>query len=253
MSIAPHGGTLVNRVLSGTEREVWLAKAESMEFLTLNEREMADVEMIGDGAMSPLTGFMIRADYESVVRTMRLANGLAWSIPVTLSVKAANHERFQEGEWIALRAPDRKRVVGVMHLEEKYTYNRDEEAGLVYLTQDKAHPGVDALMKQGEYLLGGKVWVLNAVEHSDFATHRNTPAQLRQLFADRGWKRVVAFQTRNPIHRAHEYLQKTALEICDGLLIHPLMGFTKGDDTPADLRKRTDPRYQGPGRLCPDW
>jgi sulfate adenylyltransferase len=238
MSIAPHGGTLVNRVLSGTEREVWLAKAESMEFLTLNEREMADVEMIGDGAMSPLTGFMTRADYESVVRTMRLASGLAWSIPVTLSVKASNQDRFKEGEWIALRAPDRKRVVGVMHLEEKYAYNRDEEAGLVYLTQDKAHPGVDALQKQGEFLLGGKVWVLNRVEHEDFTARRNTPAQLRKLFADRGWKRVVAFQTRNPIHRAHEYLQKTTLEMCDGLLIHPLMGYTKGDDTPADVRMK---------------
>jgi ATP sulfurylase len=209
-----------------------------MEFLTLNEREMADVEMIGDGAMSPLTGFMTRADYESVVRTMRLASGLAWSIPVTLSVKAANHERFREGEWIALRAPDRKRVVGVMHLEEKYTYSKEEEAGLVYLTQDRAHPGVDALSKQGEFLLGGKIWILNPIEHEDFRSHRNTPAQLRKLFADRGWKRVVAFQTRNPIHRAHEYLQKTAMESCDGLLIHPLVGSTKGDDTPAGLRMK---------------
>lgn len=238
MSITPHGGTLINRVLSGTEREVWLSKAESMEFLTLNEREMADLEMIGDGAMSPLTGFMTRADYESVIRTMRLANGLAWTIPVTLSVKAANQERFREGEWVALRAPDRKKVIGVMHLEEKFTYNKEEEAGLVYLTQDKAHPGVDALMKQGEFLLGGKVWVLNRVEHADFQEHRNSPAHLRQLFAENGWKRIVAFQTRNPIHRAHEYLQKTALEMCDGLLIHPLMGFTKGDDTPADVRMK---------------
>jgi sulfate adenylyltransferase len=199
---------------------------------------MADLEMIGDGAMSPLTGFMTRADYESVVRTMRLANGLAWTIPVTLSVKAANQERFREGEWVALRAPDRKMVIGVMHLEEKFTYNKEEEAGLVYLTQDKAHPGVDALMKQGEFLLGGKVWVLNQVEHDDFREHRNSPAHLRQLFAENGWKRIVAFQTRNPIHRAHEYLQKTALEMCDGLLIHPLMGFTKGDDTPADVRMK---------------
>jgi sulfate adenylyltransferase len=196
----------------------------------------SDLELIAVGAFSPLAGFMGRADYERVVHEMRLASGLIWSVPVTLPVEAEFARSLKEGAEVALKEDGR--VLAVMEVAEVYPYDKGLEAELVYRTREDAHPGVARLYKQGDYLLGGEVWLVDwpdAVE-AEFPEFRHTPVQARRMFAHRGWNRVVGFQTRNPIHRAHEYIQKTALEIVDGLFLHPLVGETKGDDIPADVR-----------------
>ena len=233
--LPPHGGTLVDRTVSGPEREEWLAKVETMPRITLNERELADLDMIACGALSPLEGFMEKADYQSVVERIRLANGLPWPVPITLAVKEENAPKYKVGHDVALFSPEGE-PLAVLHLVEKYTYDKEHEAEKVYGTKEDAHPGVAALYAEGEVALGGKVTVLNRVKYENFLERRQDPAELRKVFEDKGWKTIVGFQTRNPIHRAHEYLQKCALEIVDGLLIHPLVGATKADDIPADVR-----------------
>lgn len=235
--LPPHGGTLVDCVVSGKEREKWLAQVPSMPRITLNEREMADLDMIACGALSPLQGFMGRADYESVVERMRLANDLPWSLPIVLAVKEENAGKYSEGKEVALFSPEGE-CLALLHLEEKFHYDKEKEAEKVYRTTDRAHPGVAAMWEQGQVALGGEVSVLNRVRYSDFVDHRKDPKELREIFAQRKWKTIVGFQTRNPIHRAHEYLQKCALEMVDGLLIHPLMGATKSDDISADVRMK---------------
>ncbi len=234
-TIAAHGGKLINRVVNAADREKLLARAASLPKITLNSREMSDLDMIACGALSPLEGFMGQKDYEAVVEKMRLANGLPWTIPVNLAVKKADAEQYKIGQEIALASPEGK-ILAVLHLEEKFEPNKKNEALKVYKTEEEAHPGVAAVYAQGEVYLAGKVDVLNRVAYNNFLDHRKDPADLRQLFEGKKWKRIVAFQTRNPIHRAHEYLTKCALEICDGLLIHPIVGDTKGDDIPADVR-----------------
>jgi sulfate adenylyltransferase len=205
--------------------------------LRLNAREISDLEMIAVGAFSPLAGFMGEADYRSVRDEMRLANGLAWSIPVTLSATDEQAAALSEGCDVALYQDDH--LLGVLHLEEKYRYDKEREAELVYRTTDEAHPGVRALYRQGEWLLGGPISLVNRPRHPSFPQYRRDPVETRALFTERGWRRIVAFQTRNPIHRAHEYIQKCALEIADGLLLHPLVGETKADDVPAEVRMRS--------------
>lgn len=232
--IQPHGGQLVNRVAEGAEREALLQTAAKLQTITLNAREEADLELIANGAFSPLEGFLGEADYLSVRDNKRLANGLVWSIPVTLSVSEEEKNKLQVGTDVALNARD-GRLLAILHLTEIYTYDKEKEAAQVYRTTEEKHPGVAALYAQKDYLLGGKITLLNKVSEA-FAKHRHTPAQLRALFEEKGWSRVVAFQTRNPIHRAHEYLTKTALESVDGLLVHPIVGETKSDDIPADVR-----------------
>ncbi|HEX4950257.1 MAG TPA: sulfate adenylyltransferase [Blastocatellia bacterium] len=232
--IQPHGGTLVNRTAQGAEREALLQAAAKLPTITLNAREEADLELIANGAFSPLEGFLGEADYLSVRDNKRLANGLVWSIPVTLSVSAEDKSKLTVGQDVALLARD-GRLLAILHLAEIYTYDKKEEAWQVYRTIEEQHPGVAALYAQKDYLLGGKITLLNPVSEA-FANYRFTPAQLRALFEQKGWSRVVAFQTRNPIHRAHEYLTKTALESVDGLLVHPIVGETKSDDIPADVR-----------------
>lgn len=232
--IQPHGGQLVNRVATGAAREALLQAAAQLPTLTLNAREEADLELIANGAFSPLEGFLGEADYLSVRDNKRLANGLVWSIPVTLSVNEEEKNKLPTGSDVALLARD-GRLLAVLHLEEIYPYDKKEEAWQVYRTVEEQHPGVAALYAQKDFLLGGKITLLNPVSEA-FASIRFTPAQLRALFEEKGWSRVVAFQTRNPIHRAHEYLTKTALESVDGLLVHPIVGETKSDDIPADVR-----------------
>lgn len=233
--LPPHGGELIDRTVSGKERDNWLKKIDSLPRITLNDREMSDLDMIACGALSPLEGFMGKADYLSVVDNMRLINGLPWSLPITLAVKEENASKYPVGKEVALYSPEGE-PLAVLHLEEKFSYDKEHEAQQVYRTKDKDHPGVAALYAQGDILLGGKVSVLNRVRYVDFLDHRQDPVQLRKVFYDRGWKTIAGFQTRNPIHRAHEYLQKCALEIVEGLLIHPLVGATKADDIPADVR-----------------
>jgi len=234
-AIPPHGGTLVDRVLRGREREEALERAKGLTRVYLNAVGISDLELIAVGAFSPLTGFLCRADYEAVVENMHLANGTLWSIPVTLPVSEEKAAVIQEGQEIALMEGNGD-FMGLMRVEEKYAYDKEREAEKVYRTTEVAHPGVKRVYGQGDVLLGGDIWLLNRPSVIEFPELRHDPAQTRRMFAQRGWRRVVAFQTRNPVHRAHEYIQKTALEICDGLLLHPLVGATKADDIPADVR-----------------
>lgn len=235
--IQPHGGVLVNREVHGAERESLLRAAETLPTVTINARAEADLELIATGALSPLEGFLGEADYLSVRDNLRLASGLVWSIPVTLSATAEERAKLTVGHDVALRTRD-GRLVAVLHLAEIYTYDKQREAEAVYGTAEEKHPGVQVLYAQGEYLLGGKVTVLDHPNGQEFKQYRHTPAQTRALFAEKGWQRIVAFQTRNPVHRAHEYIQKCALETVDGLLLHPIVGETKSDDIPANVRLR---------------
>ena len=231
----PHGGTLVNRVLTGAERSEAVARAAHLPRVTLNAVAESDLEMIGIGAFSPLTGFMGRADYERVVREMRLTGGLVWSIPIVLPVDSTVADALKAGAEVAL-VSGAGQVLGLMTISEKYRVDRTLEATNVYRTTDTKHPGVARLMGQGDVLLAGDIWLIDRPAGRPFAEFHHDPAETRNMFAQRNWRRVVGFQTRNPIHRSHEYIQKTALEIVDGLLLHPLVGETKGDDTPADVR-----------------
>jgi sulfate adenylyltransferase len=234
-AIAPHGGVLVDRVADEATRAELLSRAAELPEIRLNVRELSDLEMIASGALSPLTGFMGRADYERVVAEGRLANGLPWTIPVTLSARAELADKLGPDATVALRAPD-GRLVGAMDVADVYSYDKEREARAVYGTDDRAHPAVGYLMgEMGERLLGGQVTLL-ARPIAPFPAHHNEPRALRARFREKGWKRIVAFQTRNPIHRAHEFITKVALEIVDGLLVHPIVGYTKDDDIPADVR-----------------
>lgn len=233
--IEPHGGKLVNRVCEGKVREYLLDRLPDMERMHLTDREISDLEMIAIGAFSPLEGFMGEEDYRSVVERSKLANGLPWTIPITLSAEEQEAERFSPG-WDVALYDQREQLVGVLHLEEKFRYDKEKEAKEVYCTTDTAHPGVAALNRMGPILLGGKIVLLNRPDHGLFSDFLLDPKETRLLFYYKGWRSVVAFQTRNPIHRAHEYIQKCALEIVDGLLVHPLIGETKKDDVPAEVR-----------------
>src|SRR6266498_3645607 len=235
--INPHGGKLVNREVADAERTKLIAAAVGMPQLQVNARVISDLEMIATGAYSPLEGFMGEADYQSVLSNMRLASGLPWSIPVTLPVSSEQAGNLAEGTDVGLVYGDQ--LLAVLHLAEKFTFDRKREAELVYRTTAEAHPGVRVLYEQGEWLLAGRISVVNRVPNVAFPRYRRDPAQTRALFLERGWRRVVAFQTRNPVHRAHEYIQKCALEIADGLLLHPIVGETKADDIPADVRIRS--------------
>lgn len=234
--IAPHGGELIINMATEAERPALIERAKGLPQVTVGSRQLADLEMLANGAYSPLGGFMTRADYLNVVDTMHLANGLPWSIPITLSVDAEQANSIKEGSQIALINGEGA-LQAVMTVEEKYGYDKEHEASKVYRTTEDAHPGVKVLYAQGDVLLGGPVRVV-ALQPQVFAQYRYTPTQSRKLFEERGWKRIVAFQTRNPVHRAHEYIQKCALETVDGLYLHPLVGDTKGDDIPAAVRMR---------------
>ncbi|MGH7857667.1 MAG: sulfate adenylyltransferase [Candidatus Binatia bacterium] len=234
-AISPHGGTLVSRWASDDDRKRWLSAVGKLPKITLTRREISDLEMIAIGAFSPLEGFMGEADYDSVVERMRLGSHLPWTIPVTLAVTAEEEKLYHGGDDVAL-VEEGGKPLAVLHLAEKYRPDKKREAAEVYRTVEEAHPGVKAVYDQGEVYLGGKVTALDRPSVIEFRENRLDPSDTRALFVEKGWRRVVAFQTRNPIHRAHEYLQKCALEACDGLLIHPLVGETKGDDIPADVR-----------------
>ena len=191
--------------------------------------------MIGIGGFSPLDGFMTRADYESVVRHRRLKHGLVWTIPVTLAVTKAQAQGLKGDVALASGGV----IVAILHLQEQYTPDKQLEAQQVFGTTDSAHPGVKRLETIGEVYLGGRISVINRPKATTFLPYRLDPKDTRRIFQERGWKRIVAFQTRNPIHRAHEYIQKCALEICDGMLLHPIVGETKGDDVPASVRMKS--------------
>jgi sulfate adenylyltransferase len=233
--VQPHGGKLVNRVLEGSAAEAAKKEAASLPSLTVSPREQFDLEMIGIGAFSPLTGFMGKADFEGVCSKLRLASGVVWPIPVVLCPANDQAEKISIGQKLALK-DSQGRVLGIMMVSEKFKHDKELEIPNVYRTSDEAHPGVAQVKKQGDFCLGGNVDVITANYDPEFPEFRLPPAKTREAFAARGWSTVAAFQTRNPIHRSHEYLTKCALEMTDGLLIHPLVGETKSDDIPANVR-----------------
>ena len=235
--IPPHGGKLVNLVVDPPRAQALKEAAARLPRVTLGEREQCDLELLATGGLSPLTGFMNEAEFHSVCDTMHLPGGLPWTVPIVCPVDRAVAERIDPGQPVAL-TDDRDRLLAVMTLTEKYRHDKRKEAQKVFGTTDPAHPGVAVTMAQGEVCLAGPLEVITPRYDPPFADRRLTPAQTRAAFAERGWKTVVAFQTRNPIHRAHEYITKCALEICDGLLIHPLVGQTQKGDIPAEVRMR---------------
>lgn len=234
-TIQPHGGELINRVVEGEERERLIKEASSYKSITLNPWGISDLELIGIGGFSPLTGFMNKADYTKVVEDTHLENGLVWSIPITLPVSEEEANQLEIGDDIALYGEDGE-LYGTLKLEEKYTYDKEKEAKLVYGTTEEQHPGVKKVYEKGNVYLAAPIQLINRPKHDEFSDYHLDPSETRQLFHDLGWKTVVGFQTRNPVHRAHEYIQKSALEIVDGLLLNPLVGETKSDDIPADVR-----------------
>ncbi|MEG3868652.1 sulfate adenylyltransferase [Microcoleus sp. Z1_B2] len=235
--IAPHGGTLVNRIATLDQRQEFFDKAESLPRVQLSDRSISDLQMIAIGALSPLKGFMNEADYRSVVKQMRLSNGLPWSVPITLSVTEEVAAPLKAGTLVRLDTQAGE-FVGILELAEKYHYSKEEEAINVYRTDDIKHPGVQVVDQSGPVNLAGDIWLLERELDVRFPQYQIDPAKSRMLFTEKGWKTIVGFQTRNPIHRAHEYIQKCALETVDGLFLHPLVGTTKEDDIPADVRMR---------------
>jgi sulfate adenylyltransferase len=235
-TIPPHGGELVDLVLTGEAAERAAAEAGQLPKVALDPRELADYEMLATGALSPLKGFMAEKDYRGVLDEMRLADGLVWSIPITLSLDDDGLKRIGGADAVALTIDEEP--AAILQVEQVFRRDRESEAVAVFRTADRAHPGVAALDRAGDWVLGGRIRAFRLPEHEAFAEHRRTPAETRAAFGERGWAKVVGFQTRNPVHRAHEYIQKCALEIVDGLLLHPLVGETKEDDVPADVRMR---------------
>jgi sulfate adenylyltransferase len=232
--IDPHGGELVDLLARGEERDELIERATGLRTVGLSARQAADLELLAVGGFSPLRGFQGSADWRRVVDEMRLADGLPWSIPVTLATEI----EAADGDELGLTAPN-GRLLGVLRVEEVFERDTEREARHVYRTTDEAHPGVAALLAEGSRCLAGPVRVTDLPEHpQEFLPYILPPSASRSAFAERGWKTVVGFQTRNPIHRAHEYITKAALECVDGLFIHPLVGETKSDDIPADVRMR---------------
>lgn len=233
--IEPHGGQLVDCYLRGKEGEIALENAHTLSRLILSHRNIADLECIVTGVYSPLDGFVGEQDYYTIIKDMRLSSGLAWSIPVTLQISELVADKYKLDTEIALAHPNGE-ILAVMLITSKFKPNQDFEAEKIYLTTEDAHPGVQVLRAEGKVYLGGSIKLINLIPHEEFLNYRLTPKTSRYEFQKRQWNTIAAFQTRNPIHRAHEYITKIALEIVDGLFLNPLVGMTKSDDIPASVR-----------------
>ncbi|MEX0775314.1 MAG: sulfate adenylyltransferase [Phycisphaeraceae bacterium] len=237
--ITPHGGTLVNRLVDGRKATELKQQVASLPTITLSAKQACDLEMIAIGAFSPLTGFVGQADFDAICRNTRLADGTVWSVPITLAIDDKTRATIGDHRHAALKHSDGT-LMGVINISEIYAHNKALEIPAVFGTEDAAHPGVKAVMDEGNWLVAGPIDVITVTPEKEpgeqFTEYRLPPAAVRAEFEKRAWKTVAAFQTRNPIHRAHEYLTKCALEMTDGLLIHPLVGETKPGDIPADTR-----------------
>ncbi len=233
-SISPHGGTLIN-CFSDNSDEL-SQKAKKLTSITVSKRVLCDLEMIAIGAFSPLGGFVDKKDYDSILEKTRLSNGLIWPIPITLQVNKTQYESIKNQKEIALKN-DQNETVAVLTLKEIYQPEQKKEALAIFKTTDLNHPAVKYLFETGEYYLAGDIKVLNHT-YDEFPDYNLGCVKTREIFLEKGWKKIVAFQTRNPVHRAHEYLLKVALETVDGLMLHPTMGETKGDDIPAKVRMK---------------
>ncbi len=233
--VNPHGGgNLRPLLLEGDALKAEQARAGSLPALKVSSREAGDIIMLGIGGFTPLTGFMTHADWQGVCDGMKMANGLFWPIPVTLST---DDEAIQAGSEIALVSNEGDEILATMKVSEKYAIDKAHECMQVYKTTDIAHPGVKMVMEQGKYNLAGSIKVLSTGGFTEkYGEQFMTPAETRAKFQQLGWTRIAAFQTRNPMHRSHEYLAKIAIETMDGVLVHSLLGNLKPGDIPADVR-----------------
>ncbi|MBH1971133.1 sulfate adenylyltransferase [Moraxellaceae bacterium AER2_44_116] len=237
--VKPHGSdVLLPLLLEGEALVAELARAQSLKKVVISSRESGDLIMLGIGGFTPLTGFMGHADWLSVCTTMQMTNGLFWPIPITLSTTPTTADTITIGEDVALVDSESGEIMGTMTVTEKYSIDKDLECREIFRTNDIAHPGVKMVMEQGDVNLAGSVKVLSQGEFpTKYADTYMTPAQTRELFEAKGWKTIAAFQTRNPMHRSHEYLAKIAIEICDGVMVHSLLGALKPGDIPAEVRQ----------------
>jgi sulfate adenylyltransferase len=226
--ISPHGGKLVDRVLKGARKDEAFEKTKCLPVLRIDEELTSDAENLATGVFSPLEGFMGKSDFRNVLREMRLSDDLPWTIPIVLDASREEARNLKEGEEVALGGEDGK-PVAILHLEEKYEYNKEELAEKVFLTRDKTHPGVAKVAAMKEILLAGPVDLLE-VSPTPFDRYKLTPKETRILFKEKGWKTVVGFQTRNTPHIGHEYVQKTALTFTDGIFVNPVIGRKKKGD-----------------------
>lgn len=238
-TILPHGGQLVQRIVKEEERDQLLAQAQQWKQIPINTWTISDLDLIGVGAFSPLEGFMEEADYHSVVENMRLSNGTVWSIPITLALDESITSTLQIGEQVALVGEQDGVIYGTLEVRSIYTVDQQQEAVKIFKTDDPEHPGIQKLFSRCSIYVGGPIQVLKRPQPEKFGEFYFDPEQTRKIFADKGWKTVVGFQTRNPVHRAHEYIQKSAMEIVDALFLNPLVGETKSDDVPANVRMRS--------------
>lgn len=234
MAIEPHGGKLVNRFVSEDAKQKKIEKTRHLKKILLSEYLTFDLDCIAKGIFSPLEGFMGEEETVSSLETMYIRKTIPWTIPILLDVPPDKADTIEIGEVVALYSMDNG-LVGTIEVREKFRLDKKYLAEKVYGTTDDKHPGVKRTYSLGDVFIAGPVEVFDK-KVIDFEEYNLLPQQTRAIFEERGWKRIVAFQTRNPIHRAHEYLTKCALEICDGLLIHPLMGTTKSDDIPGNVR-----------------
>jgi sulfate adenylyltransferase len=238
--VNPHGGgDLKQLLLTGDALALERARAATLPRVEVSSREKGDIIMLGIGGFTPLDGFMTHADWQGVCDGMKMANGLFWPIPITLSTAQETADGIRTGQEIALVDPDDRSILATMQVTEKYSIDKDHECATVFRTTDREHPGVRMVMEQGAVNLAGPVKVLSQGGFPEkYGALFMTPAQTRELFTRLGWSKIAAFQTRNPMHRSHEYLAKVAIEVCDGVLIHSLLGALKPGDIPADVRTR---------------
>jgi sulfate adenylyltransferase len=236
--ITPHGGKLINLYCSKERKAKILSQVDQYPKIILDEKNLSDLELLASGAFSPLTGFMKKEDYRSVVEDMHLENGIPWTLPITLAVgKDVVKELSTHDEVILL--DQSQKTLAILHIEDIFQYDKRNEVKKIFGTDQTEHPGVHYVYQQGENYLGGSIQLIEPPQPQIFNKYRLNPSETRKAFKERGWLSIVGFQTRNPIHRAHEYLQKCALEMVDGLLIHPLIGQTKADDISAEIRLKS--------------